>query len=158
MNVRIDTVLCPRVWARKDQLQHASTRGGLTCAMYPNTDRRADLEPLYSLTAEEVAAVDRFRVRQDEQSNSERVLRRLLALRSGIPHLYTDDGEASGAEHGISIDFMREPVADIDAKLSALNVARAIAAEKVLTVNRERVASIRRTEASESLPDDYEVN
>jgi len=54
----------------------------------------------------------------------ERRLRRLLALRVGMPGLYLDDGEASAQEHGISIDFMREPVADIDAKLRALNVAR----------------------------------
>lgn len=55
----------------------------------------------------------------------ERYLRRLLAYRVSLPHAYYDDGEAHGAEHGISIDFMREPVADIDAKLRALNVARA---------------------------------
>lgn len=42
-----------------------------------------------------------------------------------MPHAYYDDGEAQGQEHGITIDFMREPVADIDAKLRALNVARA---------------------------------
>ncbi len=63
----------------------------------------------------------------------ERHLRRLLAVRVGMPGLYLDDGEASGHEHGIVIDFMREPVADIDAKLRALNVARAeanAAAEK----------------------------
>jgi hypothetical protein len=36
------------------------------------------------------------------------------------------DPEAQGHEHGITIDFMREPVADIDAKLRALNVARAV--------------------------------
>jgi len=57
--------LGPKVWARKDQLQYASTRGGLLCAMYPNTDRRADLEPLYSLTAEEVAAVNKLRARKE---------------------------------------------------------------------------------------------
>lgn len=57
----------------------------------------------------------------------ERHLRRLLAVRVGMPHTYFDDGEASGQEHGISIDFMREPVADIEAKLRALNVARAAA-------------------------------
>ena len=51
-------------------------------------------------------------------------LRRLLAARVAMPHTYMDDGEASGQEHGITIDFMREPVADIDAKLRALNVAR----------------------------------
>lgn len=55
----------------------------------------------------------------------ERYLRRLLAYRVGLLHAYYDDGEAHGTEHGIIIDFMREPVADIDAKLRALNVARA---------------------------------
>lgn len=55
----------------------------------------------------------------------ERHLRRLLAVRVGMPNTYYDDGEAHGNEHGINIDFMREPVADIDAKLRALNVARA---------------------------------
>jgi hypothetical protein len=45
--VRLDAELGPKVWARKDQLQHASTRGGLLCAMYPDTKGRADLEPLY---------------------------------------------------------------------------------------------------------------
>ena len=58
-------------------------------------------------------------------SADERHLRRLLAARVAMPHAYYDDGEAYGHEHGISIDFMREPVADIDAKLRALNVARA---------------------------------
>ena len=47
--------LVPKVWARKDQLQHASTRGGLMCAMYPNTDRRADLQPLYDQAALDTA-------------------------------------------------------------------------------------------------------
>ena len=60
-------------------------------------------------------------------SAEERHLRRLLALRAAMPHAYYDDGEAQGTEHGIIIDFMREPVAHIDAKLRALNVARAIA-------------------------------
>jgi hypothetical protein len=55
----------------------------------------------------------------------ERYLRRLLAVRVAMPHAYYDDGEAQGQGHGIVIDFMREPVADIDAKLRALNVARA---------------------------------
>jgi hypothetical protein len=57
-------------------------------------------------------------------SADERLLRRLLARRVGMPSLYFDDGEASAQEHGISIDFMREPVVDIGAKLMALNVAR----------------------------------
>ena len=56
---------------------------------------------------------------------AERHIRRLLAVRVAMPHTYYDDGEAQGQEHGIVIDFMREPVADIDAKLRALNVARA---------------------------------
>ena len=59
------------------------------------------------------------------QSAELRYLRRLLAVHVAMPHTYYDDGEAQGQEHGISIDFMREPVADIDAKLWALNVARA---------------------------------
>ncbi len=65
--------------------------------------------------------------RSDGMSSSapERALRRLLAMRVAMPGTYYDDGEAYGQEHGISIDFMREPVADIDAKLMALNVARA---------------------------------
>ena len=68
----------------------------------------------------------RHRARDDGMPGDpdERHLRRLLALRVGMPHAYYDDGEAQGQEHGISIDFMREPVAGIDAKLRALNVAR----------------------------------
>lgn len=57
-------------------------------------------------------------------SPSERRLRHLLAVRVGMPHTY-DDGEAHGHEHGISIDFMRDSVEDLNAKLRALNVARA---------------------------------
>lgn len=58
-------------------------------------------------------------------SPSERRLRHLLAVRVGMPHTYYDDGEAQGSEHGICIDFMRDSVEDLDAKLRALNVARA---------------------------------
>lgn len=58
-------------------------------------------------------------------SANERHLRRLLAHWVNIPQAYYDDGEASGAELGIAIDFMRESVADLDAKLRALMVARA---------------------------------
>lgn len=54
----------------------------------------------------------------------ERYLRRLLAHQVCVPQAYYDDGEAHGTEHGIQIDFMRESVADIDAKLRALGVAR----------------------------------
>jgi len=54
----------------------------------------------------------------------ERQLRRLLAMCVAMPGMYYDDGEANGSQHGIGIDFMREPVADIQAKLHALNVAR----------------------------------
>jgi hypothetical protein len=57
-------------------------------------------------------------------SADERKLRRMYAVRVGMPGLYTDDGEASGSQHGISIDFMREPVADVVAKVLALEVAR----------------------------------
>lgn len=64
------------------------------------------------------------------RSADERHLRRLLAVRVAMPGSYYDDGEAQGQEHGISIDFMREPVADIDAKLRALNVARAEATRR----------------------------
>lgn len=62
-------------------------------------------------------------------SADERRLRRMLALRVGMPHTYMDDGEMQGQEHDISIDFMREPVADIEAKLLALNLARFRVAE-----------------------------
>jgi len=51
----VERMIKPLVWARKDQLQHASTRGGLMCAMYPNTDRRADLQPLYDQAALDAA-------------------------------------------------------------------------------------------------------
>lgn len=54
-NGQVERVARPLVWARKDQLQHASTRGGLMCAMYPNTDRRADLQPLYDQAALDAA-------------------------------------------------------------------------------------------------------
>ena len=57
-------------------------------------------------------------------SSDERHLRILLALRTAMPNTYFDDGEAHGQQHGISIDFMRDPVADIDAKLRALSFAR----------------------------------
>jgi|MudIll2142460700_1097286.scaffolds.fasta_scaffold732882_2 hypothetical protein len=57
-------------------------------------------------------------------SADERYLRRLLAYRVAMPGAYYDDGEAHGAQHGIQIDFMREPVGHIDAKLRALNIAR----------------------------------
>ena len=69
----------------------------------------------------------RWKARDDGMPGDpdERHLRRLLAARVAMPQTYYDDGEAQGQEHGIVIDFMREPVADIDAKLRALNVARA---------------------------------
>lgn len=57
-------------------------------------------------------------------SADERKLRRMYAARVGMPHTYFDDGEASGEEHGITIDFMREPVADIVAKVMQLEIAR----------------------------------
>jgi hypothetical protein len=57
-------------------------------------------------------------------TRDDRHLRRLLAVCVAMPGTYYYDSEAQGQEHGISIDFMREPVAHIDAKLRALNVAR----------------------------------
>jgi hypothetical protein len=57
-------------------------------------------------------------------SPDERRLRRMLWCRVVMAQTYYDDGEAQGTEHGIQIDFMREPVADIEAKLIALNMAR----------------------------------
>lgn len=62
------------------------------------------------------------------QEMTDERIRRLLCLRIGGPLAYMDDGEASLAEHGISIDFLREPAADIEAKVRALNVARAVIA------------------------------
>lgn len=58
-------------------------------------------------------------------SAAERLLRRLLAVRVAIPGTYYDDGEAHGTEHGIWIDFMRDPAVDLAAKLQMLNEARA---------------------------------
>lgn len=57
-------------------------------------------------------------------SRPERILRRMLAARVGMPNTYFDDGEAQGQEHGISIDFMRDSIEDLDVKMWALNVAR----------------------------------
>lgn len=66
-------------------------------------------------------------------SVNERLLRHLLAARVGIPGAYFDDGEAQGQQYGISFDFMRDPVADIEAKLRALAVARRRAATAPVT-------------------------
>lgn len=54
--VASNELLGPKVWARKDQLQHASKRGGLMCAMYPDTNGRSDLEPLYDQAVLDAAA------------------------------------------------------------------------------------------------------
>jgi type II secretory pathway pseudopilin PulG len=62
-------------------------------------------------------------------SSEERYLRRLLAARAGMPHTYFDDGEAQGQQLGVSIDFMRETAASIDAKLQALNHAKLVEAK-----------------------------
>lgn len=103
-----------------------------------------------------------------ERLRDEHVLRRLLALRSGIPHLYLDDGEAQGEEQGIRIDFMREPVADLEVKLLALNAARmecrepqgeqidALPAGLLTVEHRPGIAysgAMRRYEPIQSLPD-----
>lgn len=78
------------------------------------------------------AALPALKIRGDGMpiSADERRLRRMLAMRTGISHMYADDGEMQGEEHGISIDFMREPVADIEAKLVSINLARFLSAEK----------------------------
>ena len=73
-------------------------------------------------------------------SPDERTLRRLLAARTGMPNLYWDDGEASGEEHGIRIDFMRDSAIDIGEKLRALNIARARSAPKDLELRRAVVS------------------
>jgi hypothetical protein len=52
-----------------------------------------------------------------------------------MPNTYFDDGEAHGQQHGISIDFMRDPVADIDAKLRALSFARLECSEPAATAS-----------------------
>ena len=59
--VRVDRPVRPSAWARKDQLQIVQGGGGHLCALYPNTERRADLTPLYELTAGDVAAVNASR-------------------------------------------------------------------------------------------------
>lgn len=57
-------------------------------------------------------------------SGTERKLRRMLASYAGIPHMYRDDGEAQGQQHGINIDFMRDSVESIERKLFDLGVIR----------------------------------
>lgn len=46
-----------------------------------------------------------------------RELRRLLGSVAAFPHSYTDDGEFQGEKYGIYVDFMRDSVADIRAKV-----------------------------------------
>jgi hypothetical protein len=58
--VRVDRPVRPSAWARKDQLQMVQ-RGGHLCALYPHTERRADLTPIYELTAGDVAALNASR-------------------------------------------------------------------------------------------------
>lgn len=74
-------------------------------------------------------------------SAAERLLRRLLAARVSMPGAYYDDGEAHGTEHGIQIDFMREPAVDLAVKLQLLNEARAkcAAPAPVAQFNREKL-------------------
>ena len=63
-------------------------------------------------------------------SADERHLRRLLSMQVAMSNSYYDDGEAQGQEHGISIDFMRDPAANIAAKLRTLNMDRYTRKEK----------------------------
>ena len=68
--------------------------------------------------------------RLELEERAERELRRMLAVCVSMPHTYYDDGEACGTEHGIQIDFMRDSVDKIAAKLRALNEARLRADKK----------------------------
>jgi hypothetical protein len=97
--VRLDVELGPKVWACKDQLQHASTRGGLLCAMYPDTKGRADLEPLYSLTAEEVTAVNEWRARRLWQSRQMHLCK--CDHHEYCQHCYPEIFRPSGVWHGL---------------------------------------------------------
>jgi hypothetical protein len=85
---------------------------------------KATCQSLEALLEKKMSDIETVRTDGMSSNPNERALRRLLALSVGIPGLYLDDGEASGQEHGISIDFMREPIEDIDAKLRLLNIAR----------------------------------
>ena len=71
-----------------------------------------------------MSASQRHAVDALPSSPEERYLRRLLAVRVAMPCTYMDDGEASGQEHNICIDFMRDSAAEIEVKLRALDKAR----------------------------------
>lgn len=67
-------------------------------------------------------------------SHTERHLRRLLCLRVGGPGVYMDDGEASDCTEWPYIDFMRDSVGAIEAKIRERGAARyehELAASKV---------------------------
>jgi hypothetical protein len=87
----------------------------------------AELQYSKALLSSALNALSKLDIVKDERV----ALRHLLAVRVGMPHTYYDDGEAQGQEHGITIDFMRDPVADIDAKLRALNVKRAMSGKLI---------------------------
>jgi hypothetical protein len=102
----------PRVWARKDQLQHASTRGGLLCAMYPHTKGRADLEPLYDQAALEATADDAARLAREAEAHYWRsMVERLTAQADACSDRYwalvreVADGRAMQPAPAIVVDL-----------------------------------------------------
>lgn len=48
-------------------------------------------------------------------------LRKLLALRSGLPCQYLDDGEFQGQSHGLHFDFLNDEISDLEKKFLELN-------------------------------------
>lgn len=117
-------------------MQARALREGEVLGVYMDFDRAADkswpsaeyLVRFGEYVSQRTAEVNNEEPRKRDDGMpgdpDERYLRRLLASWVAIPCMYCDDGEAQGQQHGIVIDFMREPVADIDAKLRALNMAR----------------------------------
>lgn len=88
------------------------------------TGWKVESVPPWSALTDEANADRRWLVTRTEAPRDASADERwLLAAHVGIPCAYMDDGEAQGQQHGISFDFMREPVTDIDAKLRALAVA-----------------------------------
>lgn len=67
-------------------------------------------------------------------NENESTLRRMLAESIGLKNSYFKDGEAHGVEHGVVIDFMRDPIQDLQSKIKALKVARSLV-ENPMTLN-----------------------
>lgn len=60
----------------------------------------------------------------EKMSSSERKLRFMLARAISMHLAYYEDGEASGTEKGVTIDFMRDPVDELDRKIQVLQLKR----------------------------------